>query len=35
MIVVGVGLVGLMDFLQPLLVGSGADLPCSFSSLPP
>ena len=31
MIVVGVGLVGLMDnFLQPLLVGSGADLPVLF-----
>jgi predicted PurR-regulated permease PerM len=31
MIVMGVGLVGLMDnFLQPLLVGSGADLPVLF-----
>jgi len=31
MIVVGVGLVGLMDnLLQPLLVGSGADLPVLF-----
>ena len=31
MIAVGVGLVGLMDnFLQPLLVGSGADLPVLF-----
>lgn len=31
MIVVGVGLVGLMDnFLQPLLVGAGADLPVLF-----
>jgi predicted PurR-regulated permease PerM len=31
MIIVGVGLVGLMDnFLQPLLVGSGADLPVLF-----
>ncbi|MDQ6735466.1 MAG: AI-2E family transporter [Nitrospirota bacterium] len=31
MIVIGVGLVGLMDnFLQPLLVGSGADLPVLF-----
>jgi predicted PurR-regulated permease PerM len=31
MIVVGVGLVGLMDnILQPLLVGSGADLPVLF-----
>jgi predicted PurR-regulated permease PerM len=31
MIVVGVGLVGLMDnFLQPLMVGSGADLPVLF-----
>jgi predicted PurR-regulated permease PerM len=31
MVVVGVGLVGLMDnFLQPLLVGSGADLPVLF-----
>jgi predicted PurR-regulated permease PerM len=31
MIAVGVGLIGLMDnFLQPLLVGSGADLPVLF-----
>ena len=31
MILVGVGLVGLMDnFLQPMLVGSGADLPVLF-----
>jgi predicted PurR-regulated permease PerM len=31
MITVGVGLVGLMDnFLQPLLIGSDADLPVLF-----
>jgi predicted PurR-regulated permease PerM len=31
MVAIGVGLVGLMDnFLQPLLVGTGADLPILF-----